>query len=152
MYPKCQLVVLEKKTFCRQVAFWHHSFLSFTLESSKLAFKIENTLGIYFPSVLLSKPVLDVPRAGRLSAPTVSTDTWGVENCLQLWDLHQPEHIQYGQLCYSVQVLCPVCRQAGLRSTVIFSYPPEKDVMWCAQISVYSLILSTLHPRQAQLA
>lgn len=96
--------------------------------------------------------MLDVPRAGRLSAITVSTDTCDVETCLQLWDLHLPEHVQHGQLCCGVQGLCPACRQEGLRSTVIFSYPPEKGVMRCAQISIYFLILPTLHPMQAPLA
>lgn len=67
---------------------FHLSLLSFTtLYSSKLVFKKENTLGIYsqnswlkiegFPSVLISKPVLDLPRAERLSAIAITSDTCG---------------------------------------------------------------------------
>lgn len=78
----------------------------------------------------------DVPRAGRFSATTLSTNTCGVENCLLLWDLHQPEHIQHGQL-WCVQELCPACRQVGLRSIVIFSCSPENGVMTCAQICLF---------------
>lgn len=121
VYSKCQVVVLERKKSSRQTAFWHLSLLGFaTLQSSNLVFKIENTVGIYFPSVLVSKPVLDMPRAGRLSAITATTDTCGVENCLLLWDLHQPGHIQRERCC-GMQELCPACRQVRLRSTGVFS-------------------------------
>lgn len=85
-------------------------------------------MGIYFPSVLVSKPVLDMPRAGRLSAITATTDTCGVENCLLLWDLHQPGHIQREQCC-GMQELCPACRQVRLRSTGIF-FNSQRKVWW----------------------
>lgn len=104
-----------EKSFAGKHLLAFFTFLCFALQrssnvttASDLDVYIANTLGIYprssrlkiggFPSVLIPKPVLDIPRAGRLSAIAVASDTRGYGTLLLPWDLHKVGHTQHGQL------------------------------------------------------
>lgn len=105
------------------------------------------------PSVLISKPVLDIPRAGRLSAIAITSDTCGYGKLPAAMGAAQAgAYPAWVAVLWGVRAVSWLQASETQKHCDLFLSSRKRCAGACTDLCLFLAILSTVHPSQAQLS